>query len=362
VPALLVAVPLLMALLYAVDLSLAKLEREEVRLEAHNHFTEGNDELLRGNAHAAIEPLREAFVLERNNRGYALALAAARISDGQIEPARLILDDLLDKDPDNAQANLLMARLSAAQSRFTLADSFYHRAIYGKWDADADQRRLNVRLELAGLLAEHGSEDQLLAEILILQNSAPGSVELTRRIASLYLEAKSAARAVAAYRTILREVPEDAEAYAGLAEAEMLLNNFQLAQSAYSDALRRRPNEAAWQRKAKLADELAEIDPTLRRLSSSERFKRSMAILLMAERTVIACFSDGAIPPNLQTLLDKSRQLKDQAPSAAKMGEQAEARLEAAEELFAAGSRRCSDSSAKDDALALLMRKLSAGS
>ncbi len=361
-PALLGLIALLMALLYVVDLSLAKLEREEVRLEAQRHFTQGNAAFLRGNARAAIEPLRQAFVLDRNNRGYALALAAAQISDRQLEAARFILDDLLGKDPNNAQANLLMARLSVAEGQFTLADSFYHRAIYGAWEADGERQRLNARLELAGLLAEHGSEDQLLAEILTLQNSAPRSLDLTRRIASLYLEARSATRAVAAYRALLREVPEDAEGYAGLAEAEMLLNNYQQAQSAYASALRLRPEEPTWQRRAKLADELTELDPTGRRLSSSERFKRSIKILLMAEHAVARCFPDGRVPQDLQTPLDKSRQLNDEKPRAAKMSEQAEARLEVAEELFAAGSRHCSETSAEDDALTLLMRKLSAGS
>jgi Tfp pilus assembly protein PilF len=361
-PAFLGIVPLLMVLLYGVDVYLARLEKKEVRLEAHQHFTEGTATLRKGETRAAIDTLRRAYSLERANLTYALALASAQIMDGQLDAARFILDDVLRQDPNNARANLLMARLSVRRGNIALADSFYHRAIYGAWDAEPEKQRLDARLELAELLAERGSEEQLLAEILTLQNSAPGSVDITKKIAALYLKAKSASRAVAAYRTLIRDDPADAEGYAGLAEAEILRGNYRLAQSAYGSALRRRPIEPSWEQRARLADRLAGLDPTLRRLASSDRFKRSVEVLSLVETAIAACHPDGAIPKNLQSLLDRSRQLRGERPRASTMNEQAEALVEAAEELWAAGTRRCAAAPGKNDPLPVLMTKISAGS
>ncbi|MBL0159914.1 MAG: tetratricopeptide repeat protein [Bryobacterales bacterium] len=129
-----------MVLLYGVDVFLARLEKKEVRLEAHQHFTEGTATLGKGETRAAIDALRQAYSLERGNRTYALALASAQILDGQVDAARFILDDVLHQDPNNSRGNLLMARLSVRRGNITLADSFYHRAIYGAWDAEPENR------------------------------------------------------------------------------------------------------------------------------------------------------------------------------------------------------------------------------
>ena len=196
-PAVLVlgVVGLVIAGLYSVDRFLARLEEAEVRQEASRLYGKGSDALRRGKAREAIIPLRQAYSMDRANRTYAIGLAEAQLADGQTDAARFVLDDVLRLDSNNGRANLLMARLSTKQGQMVLADSFYHRAIYGAWASDADKQRLDARFELAGLLAEHGTEGQLLAEILMLQQAAPNSTEITKRIARLYLKAQSAARA-----------------------------------------------------------------------------------------------------------------------------------------------------------------------
>ena len=351
----------LLAALYGLDLFLARLEVKEVRFESQRHYAEGVAALRTGKPRLAIDPLRQAYTLERGDRTYALALAEAQVMDDQHEAARFILDDLLSRDPNNAQANLLMARLSASEGDVTLTDAFYHRAIYGAWDRDADKRRLDARLELAGYLAEHGSEEQLLAEILILQNSAPSSVEMTREIAGFYLKAKSASRAVASYRALIRSAPEDAEGYRGLAEAELLSGNYRVAQSAYASALQRRPTDSSWERRANLTTRLAELDPTPRRLASSERLRRSTEILRMVEAAAVNCFAGASFPADLRALLDRSRKMEGKGQGASSLNDQAEAQLEAAEGIWALHAGRCAAQRAKDELLPRLMAKIGAG-
>lgn len=360
-PALLGIVPLLMILLYGVDVYLARLERTEVRQEAERHFARGSEALRNGEALEAIEPLRQAYSLERRNRAYALALASAQMSAGQTDSARFILDDLLRQDPNNGRANLLMARLTAAHGNLTLADSFYHRAIYGAWDSEALEQRLDARLELAWLLAEHGAEQQLLAEILTLQVSAPASRQLNAKIAALYLRARSATHAVAAYRALVHADPEDAESYAGLAESELLVGNYRLAQSAFANALRRRPGEAAWENRARLAAQLLDLDPTIRRLGVSERFRRSAEVLARVESRLLACLAPSDISQGVQTELDHAVRLRAEPLRTQTANEQSEALLDAASALWAARVTQCAAPPAQDDPLAILMSKLAAG-
>jgi Flp pilus assembly protein TadD len=69
--------------------------------------------------------------VSRGQKDYALALAIALINLGRWEEAETHLTEVLQSDPTNGVANLMMARVSANRDRSAEAITCYHRAIYG---------------------------------------------------------------------------------------------------------------------------------------------------------------------------------------------------------------------------------------
>ena len=75
----------------------------------------------------------------------------------------------------------------------------------------------------------------------------------------------------------------------GLGQAEILAGNYHAAENAFLDALRRRLDDPQIQSQLSLVAKLATLDPTVRRLSSAEKYRRSEAILEAVQNEVNAC-------------------------------------------------------------------------
>ncbi|HLW77147.1 MAG TPA: hypothetical protein VKS01_09170, partial [Bryobacteraceae bacterium] len=240
-----------------------------------------------------------ARALDRENREYAVTLAAALEDAGKLDEAGDLLLDLLNRNPNDGEANLLEARFQSRRGEWTEALPYYHRAIYGSWGADAAARRIAVRLELANLLAQRGQQEDLLAELLPLESEAAGDAEIERRVAHLYLLAGSPARAEELYRTL--HLP--------------------------------------------MANEAAALDPMRRYLTTAEKFRRSERILELVRDAVAKCGAD--VTPADDLLNEKIR--------GEPTNELAEERLSAAEEMWRKRSAGCGED---DESLALVMAKL----
>ena len=151
------------------------------------------------------------------------------------------LEEALDEDSNDGRANLLMARLMAAgralqRCRLLLPS----RDLWRMAGQFAGTAAAKVRLELAGLLAEHGGNQELLSELLLLQNEPDQDLATKKQIAALFLQAGSAEHAADAYRRLIREDRDDADVFAGLGQAEILAGNYRAAENAFLGALRRR--------------------------------------------------------------------------------------------------------------------------
>jgi tetratricopeptide (TPR) repeat protein len=299
-PGLLLTLLALMLILYLGDRFLAQLEQRELRQAAQREFNAGVALRKQADFAGAIAHLRQAHSLVRGDKGYALALADAQIAAHQAEGARRILDEFLTADPNDGRANLLMARWMVSQGQFGSANSYYHRAIYGTWPADSAQSRFDSRLELAQMLGDHGSRQELLSETLALEESAPESVDLVRRIAPLFLGAGSGTRAAAAYRFLIRQ-NRDADSYLGLGQAELEIGDYRSAESAFSAALELRPKDASLERQVSRAGRLADLDPTPRSLSSREKFARSVQVLGLVKQEIDGCL-EGKAPSDVMRL------------------------------------------------------------
>jgi tetratricopeptide (TPR) repeat protein len=240
----------------AVDTVLAKTERYETALEAARLADDGRQLMKEGKYGAAIESFRAAIGNQRDNMEYPLELGRALRTAGRLQEAETTLEDLLENNAMDGAANLAIARVFVKQGEFEAASFYYHRAIYGQWKADDIRKsRLQVRFELAELLAQNNRKQELLAELLPLQTEAPGDVATQHKLADLFLTAGSPVRAEEIYRAQLRVHPRDAALRTGL----------------------------------NLSVQILRLDPMRPELSERERFQRSIHILEVVTDRASTC-------------------------------------------------------------------------
>jgi Flp pilus assembly protein TadD len=334
-----------MVALYGVDKFLAARETSELDQEASNHYAAGRKLLAAGQPRQAVQEFARAHAIERTNREYLLSLATAELSDHRLSDARTALDDALEEDSNDGQANLLMARLMVEDGHYKDADSYYHRAIYGEWPPNASGPAARVRLELARMLSEHGGNQELLSELLLLENEPNRDLATKKEIAGLFLRAGAAQRAAAAYRDLIREDRGDADVYVGLGQAEILEGTYHAAENAFLEAMRRRPDDPRLQSQLAMVARLTVLDPTVRRLSSAEKYRRAVAIVDLVRKELDAC-RPGVSPAQPDVLRGPVN------------NEMAEARLDQAEKLWKTREEVCQEPPAAEDPLPVLMRKL----
>ena len=107
---------------------------------ARAQFEQGEAAANAGRTAEALEHYRAALALDRDHAEYRRALAIALISLRRTAEAETHLEQLLEFDPVDGEANLLLARIAAGRGAFTETEAFYQRAIYGRWAAGSPPR------------------------------------------------------------------------------------------------------------------------------------------------------------------------------------------------------------------------------
>jgi tetratricopeptide (TPR) repeat protein len=345
----------MMLALFLADGFLASLERRELRGEARSFYLRGERLLAQGKAREAVEPLQHSHALVRDNGTYQLALARAMLAAGRLNEAESNLRLLLESDSNDGEANLHMARLQVRFGKNREAEAYYHRAIYGTWP-DGDHRS-GVRLELARFLSRLGEQKRLLSELLLLQDESAADSAMRKKIASLFIVAGSPLRAADTYRSLLRENPDDPDVYLGLAEAELASGDYDSAQMSRHRALRRRPGEESIQKRLQLVSTLTGLDPTVRRLTSKEKFARSTRLLGLVKADLVQCAQAKHAGQTLQPLISEVE--RQQRSTRSVTNESAESLLDLTERLWQARLQACgTPASAAMDPLPLLMSKV----
>lgn len=213
----------------------------EERGEARRRVVEGRDLLRQGRDGEAVERFKDAVAIERDNRDYRLSLAEAFLAGSRFGEAESTLGDLLQQDSTDGATNLAMARVLVGKGKVADGISFYHRAIYGQWRSQPVENRVKARFELIDLLARQNAKEELLAELLPLQDAAANDLETRKKLGRLFILAGSSGQAVAIFRDVLHRDAQDADAYAGLGEAEFSNENCRSAQIDFLMAYRLKP-------------------------------------------------------------------------------------------------------------------------
>ena len=348
---------LAIAALFVTDTFLAKTERAESLVEARRLFEQGRVLMQRGENAEAIGRLKAAISIERGNRDYLQRLAQAELAAGKTADAESTLTELLQSDSTDGLANLIMGRVLVKEARFAEAISYFHRAVYGHWNEDAAQNQLRARFELIDLLAQRNSKEELLAELLPVQDRAPSDLKTRTRIGQLFLLAGSPVRATDVFRWILHDAPANADAYAGIGEAEFARGNYRAAQRDFQTALGLTPGDQTTRRRLDVCNELLMLDPTLRGLDREERFSRSLKLVELTLDETRQCTGQNP-SPELRGLLDKAAKALKAHVSAVHQIEISESNLDLAERLWQVRKKECKSPPSTDSPLALVLARL----
>jgi predicted Zn-dependent protease len=344
-----------------VDISLEKTQELELASQAQDADRNGQRLLQQHRANEAVDAFRKAHALERENPKYEIDLIQALMAAGKVAEAAPLMNELLELDSNDGEANLVAARLAAQQGQAAAADSYYHRSIYGGWAQSASQHRIAVRLELIHFLAARGKQEEVLAELLPLEEEASRDANLLPTLANLFLEAGSPSRASQIFRRLIKARPADPADYAGLGQAELALGDFRAARVAFASAVARDGQMAQWRDRLALATQLSNLDPTVRWLPSAEKYSRSAGILQMATGDLQQCIVNHPERATDQAaILVSAAQQKLSAPAPKQpTNEMAEATLGLAQSLWQARTSLCGTGTAADEEpLRWMMEKL----
>src|SRR5438105_4450911 len=111
--------------LTALDLFLEKTQQTELERSAQRFYLDGSRRLKEGKTQQAVELLRRAHVLVRENPNYELELIDALVAAGKIDEAEPLMNEVLQREPNDGRANLTAARLSVKKGRTADAEAYY---------------------------------------------------------------------------------------------------------------------------------------------------------------------------------------------------------------------------------------------
>jgi tetratricopeptide (TPR) repeat protein len=337
------------------DTALARIDSRERKAYAAREFTIGGRLMADKKTSEAIDHLRSATSLDGENHAYATALSEAILDDGRPTDAELILSPLLERNPRDGAANLVMARVLAKENRIDDAKAYYHSAIYGIWPPGANASRLAARFELIDLLARTNARQELLAELLPIADDSSNDGDHRKLIAHLFVLAGSPARAVTIFRDFLRKNPGDVDAYVGLADAALSLGDLSTGRADLLAAQKLLPDTTAMKSRINVIDSAVALDPSQTGLSLAEQSRRSRILLQLTVAAVQRCLGKQA--PDVAPALDSIRPMLLSHAPAEGQAQSIEQTISVAVQLWGLRRSRCAPGP-DDSALALVHNRI----
>jgi CIC family chloride channel protein len=294
-------------LLLAVSLGYAY--RSQRSASARKYFQLANELVANGRFSDAVEPYRHALSISPSDE-YRLALALALVHAQRFDEAGIYLREVLRNHPTSGPANLGLAEVDAATGQIDDAVGYYHRALYGVWPDNPLVQRVETRIELVNELGKAGRKKQAQAELLSLMAVMPSDPVVRKRVAQLLLAFDLPQESADVFREVLPARKNDPEVYAGLGDADAAQWKYVLACSAYRHALKLKPGDDEIGQKVQSCEQVLALDPSPARLSATERFDRSRALLelvLAARDQCAAAHLQDPAPDSAAQLADRAR-------------------------------------------------------
>jgi tetratricopeptide (TPR) repeat protein len=268
----------------------------ERQQRAEEHFRLGRTLADYGYFDAAIKHFGDALVYNRGDFDYRMGLTLALYQSGRYQEVEPQLLELRAANATQASVNRMLARLAAQNGRIEEAVQSYRTAIYGRWDQNPEQNRVETRLELVDLLESEGETLQLVGELLSLLREEPANDELLRRAGLLFLDAGAAGEAIRVLSPMAEGAPDDAELHGALGRAYFSTAQYGLSRMELRRALAVRPNPDLSELLVE-SDAVVSLDPNYRRVERSEpritqraRYRRSALVLRRTVDYVNSCY------------------------------------------------------------------------
>jgi tetratricopeptide (TPR) repeat protein len=359
-PRLLVVVFAVMVALFVITGFLTRSYRRERNQRAEQQFEAGQELAKQGRYGASIHQYTAALTLTRDNPQYRQALALALMEVGRTSEAELYLLELGKLDPANGIANLMLARIYSNWQDIDRATQHYQRAIYGLWPEDPAGNRIKVRFELVELLTREGETTQVKAELFRLLDETPEDPAMKKRVGHLFFAARLPEDAARIFTEVARENRRDAEAHAGLGDAEFELGHYLSARTAYRQAVLYRPDDLQSRTQLELATEIVDLDPMRRGLGSATRLERSRKLVARSLSALDYCIPEylEVLPESFQQDVERAKKVVEGKTRQRRTSEFVEANIALAEQLHRSGRDVCGPSPVPDQALDLVLKRL----
>jgi len=344
------------------------LEREA---RAEEHYRLGRTFADYGYFDGAIEHFGDALLYDRGKFDYRLGLTLALYESGRFQEAELQLQQLRTVDPTRAIVNRLLARLASKNGRAEEATQYYRTAIYGRWDQNPEQNRLETRIEFVDFLEAQGETLQLVGELVSLLREEPTDDVLAKRVGLMFLDAGSPGEAIRALRRLAEATPRDASLRGALGKAYFQTGEYGLARLELQAAVAL-TRDTEFQERLAETNDVVSLDPNYRRVSRSEplltqqqRYARSREVLRRTTEYLDYCYnplgSDRIGPlrpltPQAAAAFQAARRELAATRRPADYSETVERNMSVSADLWALRSLLCTNVWNEDDALGRVLQ------
>ena len=261
---------------------------EQQKALARHLYQRSLSEQRRGQSEAAVSDLRAALDYNPDNFQYQLSLARLLRDSGNIPEAEAYLVNLWERDPQNGAVNLALARLFARQHSTQKAIQYYRNAMYGVWAEDPESERREIRLEMVQYLLAEKDFTEAQAELISWTSLLPSDPASHSMVANLFAQAHDYEHALEEYQKVLRHGKNPA-ALAGAGLAAYQLGRYRSAQNYLQAASNEGTENPEVKEKLRICSELLNVDPFLRRLSTTERNRRAKSAFQAAGTRLQDC-------------------------------------------------------------------------
>lgn len=275
--------------LFAVVGGLSRMHEAQQQALAEEWAQRGMQDMQAKKYADAVTDFRTALLYRRDDDGFLMNLAEALLDNGQIEEANAYLTNIWERQPENGQVNLELARIAARQGENKRAIRFYHNAMYAAWPVGHDRERRNARFELVELLLRENDKTQAQAELIALAENVPDDPAITVRIGNLFLQAQDNTHALSEFEMALKSEPENAVALAGAGRAAFELGHYAQAMPYLERAVAAKASDSDSATRFRLARLVLEMDPFRQERKARDREQAVVNAFSTAGKRLNAC-------------------------------------------------------------------------
>jgi tetratricopeptide (TPR) repeat protein len=251
-------------------------------------YTQGETDLHKGKPAAALFDFRNALFHQPGDPSYQLRLAAALVVSGRLDEAQSYLSRLWDSDPANGPVNLELGLLAMKRGNLPQTITYFHNAIDGVWDGQADPR-WRIREQLCEYLIDQGHRDDALAELTALSAETPDDAARRTQVANLFAKVGDNAVALKEYERSLRLNPKQPQAWLDAGKAALALGDYRTARSDLGRAVAENRANTEADHLLRLTNRILQIEVFDRHVTLSERSKRTVLAFQHALTRLSSC-------------------------------------------------------------------------